>query len=141
MSDYFYLGIDFGIKKTGIAIGQMITKKSRPLKIIYDNYLEEITLITNEWNIKKIIVGFPASDTKRENKIQTEIRCFSNELKKIIDPNIEIILFDESSSSDMAKESFKEMRVKGVTKKKNSNYDDISASIILQSWINENTME
>ena len=65
---------------------------------------------------------------------------FSNELKKIIDPNIEIILFDESSSSDMAKESFKEMRVKGVTKKKNSNYDDISASIILQSWINENTM-
>ena len=31
MSDYFYLGIDYGIKKTGIAIGQMITKKSRPL--------------------------------------------------------------------------------------------------------------
>ena len=76
MSDYFYLGIDFGIKKTGIAIGQMITNKTRPLKIIYDNYLEEIISIINEWNIKKIIIGFPVSDTKRDNKIQTEIKCF-----------------------------------------------------------------
>ena len=61
----------------------MITKKSRPLKIIYDNLLREIISITNEWNIKKIIIGFPVSDTKKEGIIQKEIKCFSNELKKI----------------------------------------------------------
>tara|TARA_A100001035_G_scaffold276421_1_gene271359 strand:- start:115 stop:540 length:426 start_codon:yes stop_codon:yes gene_type:complete len=141
MSDYFYLGIDYGTKKTGLAIGQMITNKTRPLKIVYDNYLDEIISIINEWSIRKIIIGFPVNNSKKDNKIQSEIKLFSNQLGSIIDPSIEIILYDESSSSDMAKETFKEMRMKGVRKKKDSNYDDISASIILQSWINENTME
>ena len=35
MADKFYLGIDYGIKKTGIAIAQRVTKESRPFKIIY----------------------------------------------------------------------------------------------------------
>ena len=30
MNNNFYLGIDFGTKKTGIAIAQEITKESRP---------------------------------------------------------------------------------------------------------------
>jgi RNase H-fold protein (predicted Holliday junction resolvase) len=33
------------------------------------------------------------------------------------------------------------MRNSGVTQKKSSDYDDISASIILQSWINENIID
>jgi RNase H-fold protein (predicted Holliday junction resolvase) len=33
------------------------------------------------------------------------------------------------------------MRKQGLTKKKSSDYDDISASIILQSWINENIID
>ena len=33
------------------------------------------------------------------------------------------------------------MRKDGLIKKKNAHYDDISASIILQSWINENIMD
>ena len=32
MLDEFYLGIDYGHKKTGLAIAQNIIKKSRPLK-------------------------------------------------------------------------------------------------------------
>ena len=52
-----------------------------------------------------------------------------------------VILFDEQLSSELAKNNFAEMRNLGFTRKKNSDYDDISASIILQSWINENIMD
>ena len=62
MVDKFYLGVDYGIKKTGIAIAQKITNKSRPLKIIYKNYIDEIDKILEEWDIDKIIVGFPSRD-------------------------------------------------------------------------------
>ena len=55
MADKFYLGVDYGIKKTGIAIAQKITNKSRPLKIIYKNYIDEIDKILEEWDIDKII--------------------------------------------------------------------------------------
>ena len=59
MDNNFYLGIDFGTKKTGIAIAQEITKESRPLKIIYNDYINKIEEIILEWNITKIVVGFP----------------------------------------------------------------------------------
>ncbi len=141
MADKFYLGIDYGIKKTGIAIAQKVTKESRPLKIIYKDYIDEIGKILEEWDIDKIVVGFPDHVGKKASKIQGEINNFVNTLKKNINPSIEVILFDEQLSSELAKNDFAEMRNLGFTRKKNSDYDDISASIILQSWINENIMD
>ena len=141
MADKFYLGIDYGIKKTWIAIAQKVTNKSRPLKIIYKDYINEIGKILEEWDIDKIVVGFPAHIGKKASKIQDEINNFVNTLKKNINPSIEVILFDEQLSSELAKNDFAEMRNLGFTRKKNSDYDDISASIILQSWINENIMD
>ena len=141
MADKFYLGIDYGIKKTGIAIAQRVTKESRPLKIIYKDYIDEIGKILEEWDIDKIVVGFPDHVGKKASKIQDEINNFVNTLKKNINPSIEVILFDEQHSSELAKNDFAEMRNLGFTRKKNSDYDDISASIILQSWINENIMD
>ena len=141
MADKFYLGIDYGIKKTGIAIAQKVTKESRPLKIIYKDYIDEIGKILEEWDIDKIVVGFPDHVGKKASKIQDEINNFVDTLKKNINPSIEVILFDEQLSSELAKNDFAEMRNLGFTRKKNSDYDDISASIILQSWINENIMD
>ena len=141
MVDKFYLGVDYGIKKTGIAIAQKITNKSRPLKIIYKNYIDEIDKILEEWDIDKIIVGFPSRVGGKKSKIHDEINNFVYSLKNKINPSIKVILFDEQLSSELAKNHFAEMRNLGFTRKKNSDYDDISASIILQSWINENIMD
>ena len=141
MVDKFYLGIDYGTKKTGIAIAQKVTNKSRPLKIIYKNYINEIDKMLDEWDVDKIIIGFPDDIGRKENKIHSEIKDFANRLKSSINPSIEIILFDEQLSSELAKNDFAEMRNLGFTRKRNSDYDDISASIILQSWINENIMD
>ena len=141
MADKFYLGVDYGIKKIGIAIAQKITNKSRPLKIIYKNYIDEIDKILEEWDIDKIIVGFPSRVGRKKSKIHDEINNFVNSLKNKINPSIKVILFDEQLSSELAKNDFAEMRSLGFTRKKNSDYDDISASIILQSWINENIMD
>ena len=141
MTDKFYLGIDYGVRKTGIALAQKVTNKSRPLKIIYRNYIDEIDKLLEEWDIDKIIVGFPSRVGRKESKIHGEINNFVNCLRKKINPSIKVILFDEHLSSELAKNNFAEMRNLGLTRKKNSDYDDISASIILQSWINENIMD
>ena len=141
MADKFYLGIDYGIKKTGVAIAQKVTNKSRPLKIIYKNYIDEIDKILEEWDIDKIIVGFPSHVGTKQSKIHDEINNFVDSLKNKINPTIKVILFDEQLTSELAKNDFAEMRNLGFARKKNSDYDDISASIILQSWINENIMD
>ena len=139
MSDIFYLGIDYGTKKTGIAIAQRVTKKARPLKIIYQNYISQINEVLLEWDIDTIIVGFPHSSGK-EKKIHKDIRNFVQDLKRSIDTKIKIILYNEHFTSDLARNDYTQMRNHGFIKKK-SDYDDISASIILQSWINENIMD
>ncbi len=139
MNNNFYLGIDYGTKKTGIAIAQEITKQSRPLKIIYSDYINRIQDIITEWSIRKIIIGFPYHE--KESRIHAEIRTFYDDLKNNIDSNIDVILFDETLSSSIAKKDLSYMRKDGLIKKKNVHYDDISASIILQSWINENIMD
>ena len=139
MLDEFYLGVDYGHKKTGLAIAQNIIKKSRPLKVLYNDYILEINKVLDEWNITKIIIGYPYH--AKESKIHDDIKSFIKELKSAVSSSIEIIIHDEQLSSESAKASFAEMRNRGLIKKKNSDYDDISASIILQSWINENIMD
>ena len=139
MNNYFLLGIDYGQKKSGLAIGQSITKSCRPLKIIYNNLLDEIEATVLEWDIKIIIIGYP--EYKKEGKIQKKIKLLSEKIKTRINTEIKIILHNEALTSEMAKSKFKEMRNKGLTKKKLSDYDDISASIILQSWVNENIID
>ena len=139
MLDEFYLGIDYGHKKTGLAIAQNIIKKSRPLKVLYNDYILEISKVLDDRNITKIIIGYPYHN--EESKIHDDIKSFIEELKSVVSSSIEIIVHDEQLSSESAKASFAEMRNRGLIKKKNSDYDDISASIILQSWINENIID
>ena len=66
--DYLYMGIDFGIKKIGFAIGQIITTKTTPLKIInnYNNKINwtEIHNIIENWKPNVIIIGYPYSKKK-----------------------------------------------------------------------------
>ena len=139
MINCFLLGIDFGSKKTGLAIGQSVTRNSRPLKVIYCNYIDEIKEVIYEWDIKKVVIGYP--EYKKENNVHKEIKSFANDIQESLNFDIEIIFYDELLTSEMARNSFAEMRNSGVTKKKYSDYDDISASIILQSWINENIID
>ena len=139
MSNCFLLGIDYGSKKTGLAIGQSVTRNSRPLKVLYFNYIDEIKKVIYEWDIKKIVIGYP--EYKKENNVHKEIKSFAEDIQGSLDFDIEIIFHDELLTSEMARNSFAKMRNSGVTKKKSSDYDDISASIILQSWINENIID
>mgnify|MGYP001283186314 CR=1 FL=1 len=139
MKNNFLLGIDYGTKKIGISIGQFITKSCRPLDIIYEDRINEIKNIIAEWSIEKIIIGFP--EHEKMGSIHKEIKDFAAEIEKSVDSHIEIIFHDEVFTSEFAKDEFARMRSKGITKKSSSDYDDISASIILQSWINENMIE
>ncbi|MEL0280609.1 MAG: RuvX/YqgF family protein, partial [Gammaproteobacteria bacterium] len=98
MLDEFYLGVDYGYKKTGLAIAQNIIKKSRPLKVLYNDYILEINKVLDEWNITKIIIGYPYH--AKESKIHDDIKSFIKELKSAVSSSIEIIIHDEQISSE-----------------------------------------
>ena len=138
-TNQYYLGIDFGIKKIGFAIGQLITKKASPLTIILNKSkkinLEEIDKIIQDWDVKVIILGYPYYN--EASPFTKKLDNFFNQLHEKYKSKIKIIKFSEELSTEISKEAYRDLRRNNISKKKEE-LDDISASIILQSWFNEN---
>ena len=138
--DYLYMGIDFGIKKIGIAIGQIITTKTTPLKIInnYNNKINwtEIHNIIENWKPNVIVIGYPYC--KKKGALIKKLDKFIEDLNDRYKDSIQILTFSEVLSTEESKIIYNDMRKSNYKISQKVNLDDLSASIILQSWFNEN---
>lgn len=122
------LGLDYGIKRVGYAIGDTKTKIVSPGKILNNdkNLIKNIINILKSYNISAIVLGYPLTLKGKEGQRAILVKAFKEELEKEI--NIPIYLYDERFSTVRAKE---------LNKK---NLDAISAYIILSDFINENEL-
>ena len=133
-----FLGIDFGLKRIGISLGQSITNQARPLIIIQNDKSssQKIDDIINEWMPLCVIIGYPVSDKK--NLFMNELNQFIDNLSIKYQDKINILKFSEVLSTEEAKTRLKKMRSSGLQKKRKKYIDDVSASLILENWLNEN---
>lgn len=129
------LAIDFGEKRTGIAvtdelqlIASGLTTVSTPLLI---NFLKEYV---SKESVELFLVGEPKRLNNVPSAVEKHILSFISKLKNAI-PTIPIKRVDERFTSKMA---FQTMIDSGMSKKKRQNkaiIDEISATIILQSYL------
>ena len=133
------LGIDFGLKKVGISLGQTITCKARPLSILKNDkfFMENICKIIENWLPDVIIIGDP--QTSNTAILTRELDKFSSSLEAEYGSKIKIVKFSETLSTEEAKMVFKELRKNKALNKKKKQVDDISACLILESWFNDIT--
>jgi putative Holliday junction resolvase len=132
------LAFDYGKKKTGIAV-------TDPLKIIA-NGLDTIPTgqiydFLSEYlkseEVEAFVVGYATRDSGEESDSMKQINPFVRSLKNKY-PHIPVFWVDESYTSKMA---FQTMIDAGLSKKKRKNkqlVDKISATIILQTYLEEN---
>lgn len=130
------LAIDYGIKRSGIAV-------TDPLQIIASGLT---TLPTNELlvflkkyvsdeDVEEIVIGQPKRMNNEDSDIEADIQKFINQLKTEL-PHVVIQREDERFTSKMA---FQSMIDGGLKKKQRQNkalIDEISATLILQSYMN-----
>ena len=133
------LGIDFGLKKVGISLGQTVTCKARPLSILKNDkvFMENICKIIENWQPDVIIIGDP--QTSNNAILTRELDKFSSSLETEYGSKIKIVKFSETLSTEEAKMVFKELRRNRTLNKKKKQVDDISACLILESWFNDIT--
>lgn len=127
------LGLDYGKRRTGVAISDPLADIAFPRETISCNkqkeVIQRISKICHDEQIETIVVGLPCN-MKGEDTAQTEsTREFAEKLGKRI-KNARIELFDERLSTIQAERSLIE---KGI--KKFSEIDEIAAQIILQAWL------
>lgn len=130
-----YIGIDYGLKRTGVSISDYNKVISFPLDTIDTStliiFLED--LIPNE-NIEKVIIGKPINLNNQLHELENDILQFIELLQSIF-PKITIERIDERYTSKIS--SFI-IRQSGVNKKSRMNksiIDKISASLILESYL------
>ena len=130
-----YIGIDYGLKRTGVSISDYSKVISFPLDTIDTStliiFLED--LIPNE-NIEKVIIGKPINLNNQLHELENDILQFIELLQSIF-PKIIIERVDERYTSKIS--SFI-IRQSGVNKKSRMNksiIDKISASLILESYL------
>ena len=138
--DYLYMGIDFGSKKIGFAIGQLITAKSSPLGIVINKNNQvnwaDIQHLVEKWKPNVIIVGYPYA--LKKNKFLESLDNFIKDLTNMYKDTIQVSVFSEVLSTEETKELYANIRKSDYNISKKDNLDDLSASIILESWFNEN---
>ena len=138
--DYLYMGIDFGSKKIGFAIGQLITAKSSPLGIVINKNNQinwaGVQHLVEKWKPTVIIVGYPYA--LKKNKFLESLDNFIKDLTYMYKDTIQVSVFSEVLSTEETKQLYANIRKSNYNISKKDNLDDLSASIILESWFNEN---
>jgi len=133
------VGIDYGMKRTGFAMTDELQIIASPLETIDTkeafNYIEK--LIANNV-IDAIILGEPRYLDGKESEMTRKVHAFKKELEKKF-TDTEVILEDETFTSKMAADA---LLLSGAKKKKRREkgiLDKISASLILQSYMEKRT--
>jgi len=127
------IGIDFGLKRTGIAITDDSGIIASPLIAIASEKLMAflIDLIPKQ-KIKVIVLGYPTSMDGTDTHITENVRLLKEALEKQF--NLPVELQDERMSSSRAMQAIHQGG-KAKQKKNKGLVDTISATLILQDYM------
>lgn len=132
------LAIDFGTKRTGIAItDEMQLIASGLTTVLTKDLILFLKDYVSKENVEIVIIGEPKQKDGTHSDVELCIKKFIKELTNVI-PTLKIERFDERFTSKIA---FNAMIASGISKKKRKNkalIDEISATIILQDYLNKN---
>ena len=134
----FILGIDFGQKRIGIAVGQTLTCIANPLITLQNDggFWQQLSSLIAEWKIDQIVFGLPLDMSGEEQEITRQVKNFSKKIHR--ETQLPVHLVDERLTSFAAERQFKDSRQAKLSKAKDkSQIDAMAAQIILQSWFDQ----
>ena len=131
------LGFDFGMKNIGIAVGQELTATANPLTAIKarDGIPDwsHIEKLLKEWQPDLLIVGLPLNMDGSEQEMTAAAKRFGNRLNGRF--NIPVEWQDERLTTY---EALDQMGIRSkMDSRQRSDVDQLSAQLILQSWLNQ----
>jgi putative holliday junction resolvase len=135
------LAIDYGFKRTGIAVtdplqiiaNSLPTIQTAELWLFLEKYLKDE-------NVERVVIGFPTKLNTDPTNTTSQVIGFVRKFQKIY-PNIPIESIDERFTTVLAHQA---ILMGGVKKKDRQNKalaDAVSATIILQSYLDQRRIQ
>lgn len=135
------MGLDFGSKTVGVAVsdelgltatGIEIVRRDSPNKL--RKTLARIEALINEYNVDKIVLGYPVMLDGSEGERVEKTKEFATMLHRRT--NLEIIFQDERLTTV---EAYEIMDLAGIKREDRYKYvDQVAAQVILEDYLNSN---
>ena len=130
------LAIDYGIKRTGIAVTDPLRIIATPLETVpTKDLLMFLKNYVNREPVDEFVVGMPKTLKNQDSEIAPMVRKFVHILKETF-PLKPVTEVDERFTSSMAQRAMIEGGMKKKDRQVKGNVDKISATLILQSFLN-----
>ena len=129
------LAIDYGLKRTGIAVTDPMKMIASPLETVpTSNLLAWLKVYIEKENVERIVIGMPINLDMSDTHTSVPVRNFIPKLEQQF-PGLPISTVDERFTSKMAMQTMIMGGMKKKDRREKSNVDKISASLILQSFL------
>ena len=134
------LGVDLGEKRIGIAVSDSNGKVATPLQVIIRSKSikqdhKKICELVDEWEADIVVVGMPYSLNGSKGLAAKTVEKEVKELSSALE--VPVATQDERLTTATAA---KELAIQGLdSKKQRKVIDQVAASVILQSWLDNRT--
>ncbi len=133
------LGIDYGTRTIGLALGHPLLGTARPLEPLRQRSgtppVSALDAVLEHWRPACIVIGLPLDSDGGDTAMSRLIREFADELRSR-HPDIQLELHDERLSSVAAGERFADSRAAGQSRRKDKRLlDSLAAAVIVESWM------
>ena len=131
-----YIGIDYGTKRIGLAIGDDRDKIATPITTVeargrVDDHVGAVLSVANEYDVDAFVVGLPLNMDDTEGPQAKLTRKFGESLAQ--ESGKPTHYFDERLSSHAAQELLRPAEL--TRKKRKSVQDAVAAQVILQGFL------
>ncbi len=132
-----YIGIDYGKKRTGISISDYNKSISFPYMTVKTiNLLKCLNDLTKKEKIEKIIIGKPFKLNNQMHALENDIVNLIKSIKNSF-PEITIHRVDERFTSKISLKILNQLETRKKIRMDKKVIDKISASLILESYLNK----
>jgi len=131
-----YLGIDYGTKRIGLAVGDSMGKLASPLGAVAAkgtvvDHARAVIEYASDYDVDAFVVGLPLNMDDTEGKQSKLTRAFGDELSR--STGLAVHYQDERLSSVSARELL--LPAELTRKKRKARLDAVAAQVMLQNFL------
>jgi putative Holliday junction resolvase len=129
------LAIDYGLKRTGVAVTDPLRIIATALDVVETSRLVDFlrTYFQKE-TVDEVVIGMPKRLNNEDSEIAPQVRKFVEHFKGVF-PDTPIFLADERFTSSIAQRAMIDGGMRKSERQVKGNADKISATLILQSYM------
>lgn len=128
------IGVDFGVRRIGLAISDGLGITARPLEVVEPaRFRDRMTELVEEYEVSTVVIGSPVPLGGGESASTVGARALAAELDGL---GVEVVFVDERFTSKMAESALLESGMK--RRDRRATVDKVAAAIILQTYLDGN---